>query len=133
MKALVLAACLGLAACDTESTGFPARVPTSGGGICALGTATSASGSAIISGSLVSNDCQLSPTDARRADFYRLTVTTGQSLVIVMASTAFSPVFNVYNAAGGIVSVGDTANTAASDSLTLGQLTPGTYYVAATP
>jgi hypothetical protein len=101
-------------------------------GLCFLEEATPITVPQTINGTIVSTDCQLNAVDARRADLYRFVIASGQSLRITHSSTAFTPVFNVYNATGGVLIRGDTTQAAASQSLVLDQLTPATYYVAAT-
>lgn len=133
MKLFALAACVLIAACESpDIDGSPVIVPTSGGGICQFSTATTTTPPQLISGSLVSNDCQLSNADTRRADLYRVTLTDGQALAIIMGSTAFTPVVNVYNATGGIMSEGDTTEISATEILNLNTLAAGSYVVAAT-
>lgn len=95
---------------------------------CALSGATTIAVGQTTSGTLATTDCTLS--DGSFADVYRVTIASGQTLQMDMASTAFDAYLILYDASGNAITSNDDGAGGTNARITRA-LTAGTYYLAA--
>ena len=90
-------------------------------------TAVAASIPSTVTGSLATTDCRLTGGTLQAAKFYKFGVTTTQTITTTLASSAFAPRLDLYDASDTFVAKGDSS--AVGQVRFTRSISPGTYYV----
>ena len=80
-----------------------------------------------VTGSLATTDCRLTGGTLQAAKFYKFGVTTTQTITTTLASSAFAPRLDLYDASDTFVAKGDSS--AVGQVRFTRSISPGTYYV----